>query len=223
VSTYKGEFDAAKPVLDALAPFKPYLEQHGIEPAQWVNNLGTAHWKLVYGNPQERLSMFAQLARDYRVPLEQMFVRDPQGQIFFNQQLLQAVQQPQQQQPQDVAALVRNEMQDHFTKQEVVKFSAENPHFDQVRETMVGLLQSGLASDLKSAYDAAVRLPQHAEIWDAMQKQRAEQDTKAQAEAAAKRRESSAPKQRESQDLNPYGSGRSLHCKRSACPARSKC
>jgi hypothetical protein len=148
VSTYKGEFDAAKPVLDALAPFKPYLEQHGIEPAQWVNNLGTAHWKLVYGNPQERLSMFAQLARDYRVPLEQMFVRDQQGQIFFNQQLLQAVQQPQQQQPQDVAALVRNEMQDHFTKQEVAKFSAENPHFDQVRETMVGLLQSGLASDL---------------------------------------------------------------------------
>jgi hypothetical protein len=142
-----------------------------------VNNLGTAHWKLVYGNPQERSAMFAQLARDYKVPLEQMFVRDQQGQIFFNQQLLQAVQQPQQQMP-DVAALVRNEMQDHFTKQEVVKFSADKPHFDQVRETMVGLLQSGLASDLQSAYDAAVRLPQHADIWDAMQKQQAEQDTK---------------------------------------------
>ena len=43
VSTYKAEVDRLKPLADAIAPFLPALQQHNIDPGQWINNLGRAH------------------------------------------------------------------------------------------------------------------------------------------------------------------------------------
>src|SRR6185295_18799036 len=36
VSTYKQEWENAKPLLDAVAPFLPVLQQHGIRPDVWI-------------------------------------------------------------------------------------------------------------------------------------------------------------------------------------------
>jgi hypothetical protein len=41
---------------------------------------------------------------------------------------------------------------------EIEQFAAGNEHFDAVRATMAGLLQSGLAQDLNEAYTKAVRM-----------------------------------------------------------------
>ena len=47
---------------------------------------------------------------------------------------------------------------------------------------MAGLLQAGLADDLPSAYEAALRHPRHADMFDAMQvQQRAQQEAEAKA------------------------------------------
>lgn len=174
VSTYKSEWEAARPLLEAMAPFKPYLEQNKIEPTQWITNLGNAHKQLVYSTPQERIATFAKLARDYQVPLEQMFVRGNDGQIYFNQQLLQQQAAPQQQAPQqDINQLLEEKLNQRDVAQAVAAFSSDKekyPHFETVRATMSGLLQAGLAEDLPSAYQAAIRMPLHAEVYDAQQK-----------------------------------------------------
>jgi hypothetical protein len=54
VSTYKQEWEATKPLQEALAPFLPTLQQHNIDPGQWITNLGTAHQRLALGSPQAR-------------------------------------------------------------------------------------------------------------------------------------------------------------------------
>jgi hypothetical protein len=192
VSTYKGEADRAKEIWDAIAPFQPDLQRHGIQPAQWIQNLGTAHQRLAMGSPQDKLAMFQKLATDYGVPAA-LAVQGQDG----NWRLLN--QQPQPQQPQqapDVRKLVQEELQQQYTQQEIKRFAEDkekHPHYDTVRQTMAGLLQSGLAENLEDAYQAALRLPQHSDIYDAMQKQQRDADEKRkQEEAAAKARQAKA-------------------------------
>ena len=148
--------------------------------------MGQAHHSLVFGNPQQKLQMFAKLAQDYGVPLQALY--DPQAQQQF---LSQQMTQPPVQQP-DVRALVQEQMTEVLSKQELQQFEAARdgagnplyPHYETVRNTMAQLLESGAAQDLKSAYDKAIRL--HDDIWEAEQKAKQAAAQKADQEARAK-------------------------------------
>ena len=178
VSTYKQEWEQAKPLIDAIAPFQPILQQNGIDPAQWISNLGNAHHQLVMGSPQDKVAMFQRLAAEYRVPV-QLAVQGQDGQW----QLLgqQAPMQPQAPafDPRQVQTLVQQELQAQSTKQTLEAFTREAPekypHFESVKQTMAGLLQAGLADDLPSAYEAALRHPRHADIFAGLQQQQTAQ------------------------------------------------
>lgn len=186
VSTYKQEYDSVKPLADAIQPLLPTLQQYGINPAQWITNMGQAHHSLVFGTPQQKLQMFTKLAQDYQVPLQALY--DPQAQQQF---LMQQTIQPQAPQP-DVKALVQEQLTEVFAKQDLQQFQsamdAEGkslyPHYETVRNTMAQLLESGAAQDLKTAYDKAIRL--HDDIWNAEQaaKQAAAQKATQTAQAA---------------------------------------
>lgn len=186
VSTYKHEWEQAKPLIDALAPFQPILQQHGINPATWISNLGNAHHRLAMGSPQDKVAMFQKLAADYQIPV-QLAVQDQQGQW---QLLGQQQMQPQQPQfdPSVIPRLVQQELQAASTKQALETFLQEapekHPHFEAVKATMAGLLQAGLAKDLPSAYEAALRHPMHADLFEAIQQQQREQQEAAAREAA---------------------------------------
>jgi hypothetical protein len=187
VSTYKNEWEAVKPLQEAIAPFLPRLQQHGIDPGQWIKNLGTAHEVLALGTPQDKVSKFQQLLGEYGVPA-QLAVQGPDGQW----QLLGAPQR--QQQAPDVNHLVntavQRALQEQFTQQEIQRFSQDkekHPHYDTVRGTMAGLLQSGLAENLEDAYQAALRHPRHSDIYDAQQQQQRDTEEQRKREEAAAR------------------------------------
>ena len=196
VSTYKREADYAKPLIEAIAPFQPLLQQHGIEPGQWIANLGNAHKALAMGSPQEKLGMFQKLLGEYGLKDAALAIRGADGQYQLLGQMPQAQQQ--QQQPQDVRKLVQEALTEQYTQQEIARFGNDkekHPHYEQVRGTMAGLLQSGLAENLEDAYEAALRHPRHSDIYDAMQKQQREADEKTrrdQAVAQAQKARSSA-------------------------------
>lgn len=176
VSTYKQEAERAREIQDALAPFQQELAQSGIQPGQWIQNLGRAHLTLAKGDPQTKLAMFQRLAADYGIPAK-LAVQDNEG----NWQLMGQVQPSQPQfGPQDIERIVSQKLQEQSTQQTLSQFMADvptkYPHFEVVRSTMVGLLQSGLAQDLPSAYEAAIQLPLHAEIREQEHQQRLQQD-----------------------------------------------
>lgn len=171
VSTYKNEAERAKAIWGALEPFMPELQQHQIDPAQWVGNLGRAHQQLAKGNPQQKLQMFQKLAQDYGVPLQALVQQDGQ-----QDPVLQYVSPLYEQVNQLKGQLHSWQTQQQQAEQrqiqgQIEKFAEGRPYFEQVRETMSGLLQSGLAQDLESAYEAAVRLPQHDSIFQELQQQ----------------------------------------------------
>lgn len=185
VSTYKNEWDRAKPLIDAIAPFQQTLDQHGIKPDQWISNLGNAHMRLAKGSPQDKLGMMQKLVSDYGVPA-QLAVQDAQGQWQLlgqyqppAHQQQQAPQFNQQQLDQLITSRVNETLQTQSLQQQIAAMEQDTqkyPHFSTVRSTMGRLLDSGEAETLSDAYDIALRLPRHAEIYEAQQQQQREQD-----------------------------------------------
>lgn len=212
VSTYKAELDHAKPLLEAIQPFAPVLQQNGIQPAQWISNLGRAHHTLAMGSPQQKIQMFAKLAQDYGVPLSAL-TADGQVQVPQEMQQLNPVfERIQQLEGRLHGYLTAQEQREQKQIQsEIQRFSEGKPHFEDVRPTMARLLEAGIVTDLQSAYDAAIRMPQHAEVFTALQEQQRqekEQADKQRAIEAAKAARSKAVSVKGSTPVAPPSSGK---------------
>lgn len=159
ISNYKAEADRSKPLWDAIAPFQADLDKHGLNAADLTTRLFGAHRTLSLASAPEKLQMFAQLAQQYGVPLQQLVGQPTAYDNPLIQQLNQRVNElsgnlQQMTQAQQLAA---QQEVDH-TIADFASQSEKYPHFDAVREKMARLLQAGLAEDLPSAYDQAVRL-----------------------------------------------------------------
>lgn len=197
VSTYKHEAERAKELWGAIEPFMPDLQQNNINPSQWIQNLGNAHRTLALGSPVQKLQMFQQLAQSYGVPLQALLPQQQQGADGqpvqsggLSPEYLQIINPLFEQVNQ-----LRGQLNSYQTQQQqatqaqlnanIAKFATDKPHFEQVRETMAQLLESGLADDLDDAYQAAVRHPRHDDIFQAMQQQQSEEKARKDAEAKA--------------------------------------
>lgn len=153
VSTYKNQWDSAQPLVQAIEPFMPLLQQHNIEPSTWISNLGKAHATLAMGTPEQKQQMFAQLANDYGVSLNAMAGQGSDPQFSMIAQELNQIKNQWNQFQSQQERTEQNQLQN-----EIQSFQQDKPYFEEVRETMAGLLQAGMADDLQSAYDKAIRL-----------------------------------------------------------------
>lgn len=172
VSTYKNQWDMAAPIVEAIRPFEDSLKQNNLNPAQWIRNLGQAHQTLVYGSPEQKLQMFTQLANDYGVNLGAVT-----GSIGYDPQFSSLAQELNQIKNQWSSFQQQQEaMEQTQLRSEIDSFKTDKPYFEEVREVMAGLLQSGMADDLQQAYDKAIRLND-----DVFQKVQAEQAQKSEA------------------------------------------
>lgn len=176
VSTYKTEADRARDVMGVVSQFQPTLDKFGVPVTKWLTDLGNAHHALALGSPQDKAAQVARIIQGYGVDVNVL------GQILQGQQPIPQAQVPQQPQfsPADIEATVEKALLNKEVNQKWNAFQADvsggkYPHFETVKETMAGLLQSGLAEDYPSAYEAALRHPRHADIYEALQQQQAEQ------------------------------------------------
>jgi hypothetical protein len=161
VSAYKAEADNARQLTQAIGPFVPELQQQGIHPVAWINNLGRAHMILSKAPYQEKVQMFHRLAQDYGIQLNQDSLQMPEQAYVdpYQQQLMQQLQATQQQVQQ--LSAIRDQEENARLTQEISRVSSNKerfPHFEMVREDMAQLLERGLANDLETAYAKAVRM-----------------------------------------------------------------
>jgi hypothetical protein len=191
VSAYKAEADNARQLTEAIGPFVPELQQQGIHPVAWINNLGRAHMILSKAPYQEKVQMFHRLAQDYGIQLDQNGIQMPEQQYVdpYQQQLMQQLQATQQQVQQ--LSAIRDQEENARLNQEINRVSSDKerfPHFEMVREDMAQLLERGLAQNLESAYAKAVRMNDEAYKLetDKLLKSTSSQASKAQQVARAK-------------------------------------
>jgi hypothetical protein len=161
VSAYKNEADNARQLTDAIGPFIPELQKHGISPSAWINNLGRAHYTLANGTYEQKLNAFNRLAQDYGIQLNQDALQMPEQAYVdpYQQQLMQQLQATQQQVQQ--LSAIREQEENARLSNEISRVSSNKerfPHFEMVREDMAQLLERGLAQDLETAYAKAVRM-----------------------------------------------------------------
>jgi hypothetical protein len=161
VSTYKAEADNARQLTDAIGPFIPELQKHGIHPVAWIQSLGRAHYTLANGTYDQKIQAFNRLAQDYGIQLNSDSLQMPEQAYVdpYQQQLMQQLQATQQQ-VQQLSAIREQEENARLT-QEISRVSSDRerfPHFEMVREDMAQLLERGLAPNLETAYAKAVRM-----------------------------------------------------------------
>jgi hypothetical protein len=161
VSAYKNEADNARQLTDALGPFIPELQKHGIHPVAWIQSLGNAHYTLANGSYDQKVKMFHRLAEDYGIQLNSDSLQMPEQAYVdpYQQQLMQQLQATQQQVQQ--LSQIREQEENARLTQEISRVSSDKgrfPHFEMVREDMAQLLERGLAPNLETAYAKAVRM-----------------------------------------------------------------
>ena len=179
VSTYKNQWDMAAPIMESISQFAPLLQQRNIDAKEWVDRLGKADMMLTRGSPEQKLQMFAQLANDYGVNLGQLT-----GQSGYDPQFSQLAQELNQIKNQWSSFQSQQEMMEQTQLQsEIASFKDDKPYFEEVRETMAGLLQNGMANDLQSAYDKAIRL--NDDVFQRVQSQQTGKSEAAQREKVA--------------------------------------
>lgn len=185
VSTYKAEWDKAKPFLEAVQPHIEEFKKYGIDPAQQFSVYANLHRTLALGSEQEKLTALYRIVNDYKIPVQNLFTRGDDGQIYYNQSLQQAAAHAQQQQaapqqrqadPRETVRSILAEERALSAVEQMAQDAQTYPHYERFKDAMAGVLQAGLAQDLPEAYEVVKRLPQNSDIFDAEQAQARQAD-----------------------------------------------
>ena len=150
----------ADTMQEAIEPYLPTIQGMGLTPEKAVPALMQADYTLRTAPPQQKMQLFAQLAQSYGINLGAMGANPqaaPQNSV-----------DPLVWQLQNELNNVRGEVMGWKQQQEmqqnqqllgeINQFSLKADHFEEVRPTMIQLLQSGMAETLEQAYDKAIRL-----------------------------------------------------------------
>jgi hypothetical protein len=150
----------ADTMQEAIEPYLPTIQGMGLTPEKAVSALMQADYTLRTAPPQQKMQLFAQLAQSYGINLGAMGANPqaaPQNSV-----------DPLVWQLQNELNNVRGEVMGWKQQQEmqqnqqllgeINQFSLKADHFEEVRPTMIQLLQSGMAETLEQAYDKAIRL-----------------------------------------------------------------
>ena len=150
----------ADAMQEAISPYMNTIQGLGLQPEKAVAALMEADHKLRNSDPQTKMQYFAQLAQSYGINLGAMQGQAPTA--------APNSVDPMVYQLQNELNKVRGEVMGWKQQQEMVEnqtllneinqFSLKADHFEEVRPTMIQLLQSGVAQTLDEAYDKAIRL-----------------------------------------------------------------
>ena len=150
----------ADAMQEAISPYMNTIQGLGLQPEKAVAALMEADHKLRNSDPQTKMQYFMQLAQSYGINLGGMQGQAPTA--------APNSVDPMVYQLQNELNKVRGEVMGWKQQQEMVEnqtllneinqFSLKADHFEEVRPTMIQLLQSGVAQTLDEAYDKAVRL-----------------------------------------------------------------
>ena len=188
VSTYKEESDRYKPLNDALSPFMEDIQRFNLTPDKWIAQVGGVHQALVRGTPEQKIQTARNLLQSYGIPVQALMQGQPDPLMSHLTPLQEELRQVKGQLSSWQQQQEQRELSTY--QQEVQAFAEKHEHYETVRETMAGLLQSGVATDLQSAYDKAIRL--NDDVWRSeqlrLQNEKAEQQRQEQANKVGRAR-----------------------------------
>lgn len=185
IEGYKVDASLGKDVRGAIGKYIPMLQQLNMDPVQTIGGLMDAHYVLSAGTPEQKAALFTKIAADYGMNLAELAVAQPPYRDPEVERLTKEVEGLKSTASANEARQAK-EARAAFEK-EVNTFAADpkNTHFATLANDIAALLQSGVASSLRDAYDRALwqnPITRQAELT----RQQAESEAKAKADATAK-------------------------------------
>lgn len=178
-------------VQQRFAPFEPHLRQLGIHPIDAAERLLQVDQHMRYAPTPQRAAALVQLAASYGLTPEDVgraWASPPPGQNGHGggpqdfrdprvDWLIQKQEADARQAQQERAAEINKQL---------AAFRDTHEFYEDVRETMGALIESGAAQTLEEAYDAAIYLPRHKDIRAAVEQRAAAAKAKAKAPEVAR-------------------------------------
>ena len=153
---YREKAQFGDTIRNAIAPYMRNLEASGLAPDVAVQALFQADSMLRSGSAEQKVQMLHKLAADYGIDIQQA----AQTQVApFDTNAYQLQQKLSQMESWIAQQNQAREQQESATlNSEIERFSSDpaNVHFAAVRDDMAGLLQAGMATDLRDAYEKAI-------------------------------------------------------------------
>lgn len=153
IEKLKGQADIAKSFTQALAPHSEYLSALQVTPQDFIPALVQTEMTLRLGNPQQKAAIIQQLAHDYGIDLGEVAQQQFDPNLYSLQKQRDQLTRQLQQQNQAVQAAEQDKMLN-----QVLEWANNKPYFEDVREDMALLIETGKAKDLDEAYTKAIRL-----------------------------------------------------------------
>jgi len=185
IEQYRQDADYGRNLKSVLSPYQNDFAALGVSESQAVGTLLNYERTLRLGSPEQKLAVFQNMLDSYGVPVEALVSDD--GDVrqtaMLNASLTSRLNQLEQQ-LHGFTASQQSQVQAQVTDV-ITKFASDpaNKWFNDVREDMGRLLESGIASDIKDAYDKACNLRPDIRAAISAQQQK-EADEKRQKEAA---------------------------------------
>ena len=150
----------ADAMQEAISPYMNTIQGLGLTPDKAVGALMEADHKLRTSDPQTKMQYFMQLAQSYGINLGAMQPNAAPMQPNSVDPLVWQLQNELNQVRGEVMGWKQQQemMENQTLLNEINQFSLKAEHFEDVRPTMIQLLQSGVAQTLDEAYDKAIRL-----------------------------------------------------------------
>ena len=186
IEAYKADAGFGKSIKTIMDPYLPIMRQYNIDPAVQVQNLMNAHYTLAMGSAEQKVALFQQLARDYKIDLAGMQFGDEAPYIDPAVKNLQNELQAVKSQLSSAEQARLTETKQALEKQ-IDAFAQDpaNVHFNEVANDMAVLLEKGICKTLPEAYERAIWMNPAVRAKE-LTRQQAEASKKAADEAAAR-------------------------------------
>lgn len=154
INQYKQAADYGNNVFKMVQPYQQTLQQHGVSAVDYIASLAKADNMIATaGSQEQKLQYFRELANHYGITVDHgLFGAEDSTVTALRQEINQlkssVSSQLTQTQAREVAAI--HKQIDEF------KANPEHKHFDVLQHEIAALLSSGVAKDLKDAYDRAL-------------------------------------------------------------------
>jgi len=209
IEQYKGDAYLGKELKDILKPHMDRFQRYNIHPGNHIQQLLGFQRTLIEGTPQQKAALLQQVARDYRIPLDEF------GDAPYTDPATEAMRQELEslrgQFQQLTAAQQATRLQEVTTTVEKFLTDPSKPYAAELINDMSDLIAGKVCKDLNEAYELAIwRNPQtRAKEQSRLQTEAAEKLRKEAAEHAAKAAKATAarvtPTSRAVGDTAPLG------------------
>jgi len=206
LTRHDGELRLGRDMKEIITPYMPFIQAAGSTPASTMGNLLNTAYKLTTGDDATRVSIFKQIAKDYKIKVEDL-IEDQEYVDPMLASLRQEIEQLKQiANPQAVESRLRERMESDKVQSDIKAFASNpaNAHFKTLEPLIKGIIDSGQipfktpegfektnAEVLKEAYDmACYASPQIRSTLEAAKQ--AEVEAKRKQEVAQKKRAASS-------------------------------